>query len=74
MYLGILGFFFAILFCFVDKVLLCSIGWPTSGRVDQSDLEVTEIDLLLLSDCWDPRRAPPYPVYVILEVEPRATD
>ena len=46
-------------FIFQDSVSLCSPGCP--GTVDQAGLELTEIDLPLLPECWDYRGELPLP-------------
>lgn len=34
---------FIILFCFIERVSVCSLGWPRSQYVNQAGLELTEL-------------------------------
>ena len=42
-----------VLFCFQDRVSLCSPKCPGTHSVDQAGLELTEIHLPLPSKCWN---------------------
>jgi hypothetical protein len=42
-----------VLFCFQDRVSLCSFDCLRTCPVDQADLKFTEICLSLLPECWD---------------------